>query len=119
LTAPDSNATHDLYTRLMSISQEAHTARLFSAAYHALAAALHCARTLPQDGPLEEVAAAAEHQLSVIDNVAPDYEHSTRSAAARGHDNIFTLLARQARTVLEMRKTERKRDEWSQGLRNG
>jgi hypothetical protein len=32
-----------------------------------------------------------------IDREAAHYEHSTASATARGHESIFSLLARQAR----------------------
>jgi hypothetical protein len=108
----DQETIHDLYTRLLSVNADAHAAGLYNASYHALAAAMHCARLLPSDEPLEHVGAIAREQLAAIDKLAPNYEHSTASSANRGHDNIFALLARQTRTVLEMRKADRQRDAW-------
>ena len=108
-----------LYEQLVALSQNAFAARLFSTAYHALAAALHCARVLPDDAPLERIGVLAEQQLAGIDSQDPDYEHSSTAAARRGHENIFTLLARQARAIVEMRRTDRKRSEWEQLTREG
>jgi hypothetical protein len=108
----DPSTLQDLYTRLLMVNADAHAAGLYNASYHALAAAMHCARALPDDEPLEHVGAIAREQLAAIDSLAPDYEHSTRSSASRGHDNIFALLARQTHAVLEMRKADRQREAW-------
>jgi predicted membrane-bound spermidine synthase len=108
----DPATTQTLYNQLLGLSREAFAAGLYNAAYHALAAAMHCARVLPDDDALEAVAALAQQQLAAIDQHAPNYEHSSAAAAQRGHDNIFALLARQCHTLLEMRHTDRKRAEW-------
>jgi hypothetical protein len=108
-----------LYEQLVTLSQDAFAAQLYNTSYHALAAALHCARVLPDDATLERIGALAEQQLAVIDNQDPDYEHSSAAAARRGHDNIFSLLARQSRAIVEMRRTDRKRSEWEQLTREG
>lgn len=105
------SASRDLYERLMAIGREAFDAELFSAAYHALAAAMHCARTLPEDEALETVSREAFRQLKHIDAHAPAYEHSTQAARDRGHESIFSMLGRQAQTMVDIRRNERRREE--------
>lgn len=99
-----------LYERLMAVSREAFSARLFNVAYHALTAALHCARTLPTDDALHEVERVATEQLAWIDQNAPEYEHSTQSAAQRNHESIFLVLAHQAARTVQTREFNRRRE---------
>ena len=47
----------------------------------------------PSIGPYRHTGA---EQLAWIDANAPAYEHSTHSAALRGHASIYAMLARQA-----------------------
>jgi hypothetical protein len=89
-----------LFERLVPLAQEAFDARHYSTAYHLLAAALHEAADEPQH--CATVQRLAEEQLAEIDAAHPAYEHSSRSAATRGHVSIFALLARQAYTKLVM-----------------
>lgn len=95
-----------LFEKLVVLDQEAFSAGHYSVAYHLLAAALHCA---VDDNNLQNLARvstmAAEH-LVWIDANAPDYEHSTISATARGHGSIYSMLARQAqgKTLILNRK---------------
>lgn len=115
----DAARIQTFYEQLVALSQSTFEAQLYSAAYHALASALQCARALPDDAALERVSVLAQQQLAVIDRVAPGYEHSSAAAARRGHDNIFALLSRQAHTLVEMRRTDRKRAEWERLARAG
>ncbi len=94
--------TRGLYERLMRVNEEAFAAGLYNAAYHALAAALHCARELKDDAALRRVENRARQQLTWIDANAPGYEHSSESASSRGHKSIFEQLAAQAATQLEI-----------------
>jgi hypothetical protein len=105
---PSAADVQELYDRSMSVSAEAFAAGLYNVAYHALASASHCARLLPDDERLARVARTATQQIAEIDQVAPEYEHSTQSAAARGHHNIFTLLAKQATTLIDERNVKRR-----------
>lgn len=96
----------NLFEKLLKLDHDAFTTGHYSVAYHLLAAALHCA---VDDNNLENLARvntmAAEH-LAWIDANAPEYEHSTLSAAARGHGSIYAMLARQAqgKTLILNRK---------------
>jgi hypothetical protein len=93
----------------MTINRDAFAEGLFNVAYHALMAALYCARLLPSEEPMREVERIAAEQLIWIDQNAPDYEHSTLSAAARKHDSIFLVLARQAEMSIKTREISQRR----------
>ncbi len=99
----------DLYDRLIVINEEQFNARLFNAAYHALASAMHCANQLDQDDLLINISQIANKQIAWIDENYPDYEHSTRSAARRKLPSIYKALAIQAETRLAMRQENRRR----------
>ena len=99
-----------LYDRLMQTNREAFDGGFYSVAYHSLAAALQCARAMPDDQKLERIAEVATEQLVWIDQHAPDYEHSTPSAAQRGHKSIYFLLAGQARMTRQTRQVNRARE---------
>ena len=92
----------DLYERLLAASREAQAAGHYGAAYHALAAALHLAQDAGDEQRLADVEALATDSLAFIDRCAPEYEHSTRSAAERGHPGIFMQLAQQAHARRQM-----------------
>ncbi len=92
----------DMYERLMAVNQQAFEAGLFNVAYHALAAALYCARQLPDNQGLHAVERVAREQLAWIDQNAPGYEHSSESAAQRNHESIFLALARQAAASVQI-----------------
>jgi hypothetical protein len=87
----------NLSERLLAVNEEAFGLRQYNTAYHALAAALHCARYEMDEAVLAEVARRAAAQLKEIDSADPAYEHSTATAHRRGHESIFHLLERQAR----------------------
>jgi hypothetical protein len=88
-----------VFDRLLTLNHEAFAAGRYNAAYHALAAALHVAHALQDTEGLARVERLVGEQLVWIDDMAPEYEHSTPSAATRGHHSIFTLLAHQAQAM--------------------
>ncbi|HJQ68299.1 MAG TPA: hypothetical protein VKA70_04980 [Blastocatellia bacterium] len=92
------NTAGNLFERLMALADEAFANKLFSVAYHALAAAYHCAVASNSEHQLSVVERAALEQLRWIDANAPDYEHSTASASKRNHTSIFVILSQQAAT---------------------
>ena len=105
-----------LFERLMVLSHEAFDATHYSTAYHVLAAALHEASTRPGTHQLALVQRSAEAQLVGIDRDAPSYHHSTPSAAVRGRQSIFTLLAHQAHTKIQMEHLSHRRTSRSPDL---
>jgi hypothetical protein len=84
------------FERIMALHHETFQDAHYSAAYHILAAALHCADDSHDSRQLALVGTIATEQLAWIDANAPAYEHSTQSAARRGHASIYAMLARQA-----------------------
>ena len=74
----------DLYDRFLNLSREAFAAGNFSAAFHGLAAALHCAETLRDVDRLQIIAEEAERQLGVIDAEHPHHRIGSAAAARRG-----------------------------------
>ncbi len=110
----------NMYGRLVSISTEAFAARSYETSYHALAAALHCARDAGNEELISDAGRRAQEQNAWID--ANDSEHSlsTESARARGHESLFSSLGKQARTVLLLVKSERlTKPEQSNGKKRG
>ena len=95
-----------MFQRLMALNHEAFDAGYYNTAYHALAAALHVAYAHQDAEGLARVERLAGEQLAVIDTTDPEYEHSTQAAEARGHQSIFTMLARQAHAMLRMLSDE-------------
>ncbi len=95
---------HDLYDRFLILNKEAFDARLFSAAYHALASALECAANIESDEPLLQISRLALEQLDWIDHNDPDYKHSSLSSSRRRQESIFYLLSRQAEARLAIRQ---------------
>jgi hypothetical protein len=88
--------TSTIFQRLMTLNREAFDAGHYHTAYHTLPAALYEAQEQQAAQDLATIQRVAEEQLAWIDHTAPAYEHSTPSAAARGHTSIFAMLARQA-----------------------
>jgi hypothetical protein len=86
----------DLFKQLIAVAGEAFAGRHFSVAYHALAAAYHCASDNNDESQLSLVERVALEHLRWIDANVPAYEHSTKSAAGRNHMSIFFLLSQQA-----------------------
>src|SRR5262245_36243034 len=95
-----------MFERCIVLNREAFDAGHYNTAYHTLAAALHEAHEQQDADPLCRVQQVAEEQIAWLDRVAPAYEHSTPSAAARGHISIFTMLAHQAHARVLMLQEE-------------
>jgi hypothetical protein len=95
-------ATTDLYERLLALNREAFAAGSYEVAYHALAAAMHCAIELEAPELLSDVAQRASEQMTWIDEHVPEHTLSTRSAGQRGNTSVYGLLARQATTHAHM-----------------
>ena len=97
-----SDNSNDMYTQLMALSQRAFSGGQFAVAYHALAAATHCAIDLQDEEQLLEVERVAYEQIQWIDSYAPTDMLSTLSSKSRHTHNLWTSLANQARTRRRM-----------------
>jgi hypothetical protein len=95
-TVDRSAASETLCDRLLDINAEALAFGQFNVPYHALAAAVHCAKDAQDEARLLELSRRARNQIQEIDRRSPGYEHSTVSAGARDHDSIWEHLERQA-----------------------
>ena len=92
----DKSSLKDVYSRLIQINQETFDGAQYDIAYHALSGALHCAASLKDVNYLVEVERLADKELAWIDAHNPEYEHSTRSSAGRGHRSIYRTLTTMA-----------------------
>jgi hypothetical protein len=93
----------DTFEQLLGISRQALALSRFNTVYHALAAALHWAKSEEDDERLSVVARHSHEVLQWIDRHAPDYEHSTASSKRRhAIPSIFATLAHQADTAARM-----------------
>ncbi len=88
----------ETFHQIIALNAAAFEGRHFDTAYHLLAAALHWARDFSQVEWLSQVEDIANEQLAWIDQNAPAYHHSTRSAEKGGNPGIFRQLARQCHT---------------------
>jgi len=105
---PDSGTAENLYQQLLAINAQAFQAHLFDAAYHALMAALECAKEMGSDEPLKNISQIAREQNAWIDRNHPEYGHSTQAAAQHNlPESILSRLAEQAEAILTMRKYKR------------
>jgi hypothetical protein len=87
---------NELYDHLMDLNRSAFAAGEYDVAYHVMMAALHCAESLEDASAVERIEHLAIEQLESIDARAPSYEHSSASAAQRGHVSIYRMAATQA-----------------------
>jgi hypothetical protein len=83
----------------------------FEAAYHALAAAMHCADRLRDGDLLADVQQLAEEQGQWIDTHAQDHRLASQSATTAGHPSIFALAAKYAQSMLLRLKMEEQAQE--------
>jgi hypothetical protein len=84
------------YQSLLAINGEAFAGAHYEVAYHALAAALHCAVDESDRERMRDVQAIAGRQRDWIDQFRPEHRLSTASARARGQQSMFAMLERQA-----------------------
>src|SRR4051812_41801496 len=90
----------EMYQQFIDQNVQAFAGRQFEIAYHALAAALHCAESLQDGRLLSDVERSAGEQDRWIEDNAPFHRVSPAQAKARGNDSIFSSLARQAHVIL-------------------
>lgn len=88
-----------LYPQLLMHSRDAFANGLYAAAYYALAAALHCAETIGDAAHLAEVEVVAGEQIGWLDTHIPTHHLATAASAARGTQNVWAGLARQAHNL--------------------
>ena len=86
-----------LYDHLLELNGTAFAGGEYDVAYHIMMAALHCGEALADAPAVERIERLAIEQLESIDANAPQYEHSTASAARRGNVSIYRMAATQAR----------------------
>jgi hypothetical protein len=93
MTAPGSN--QEIYDQLMRINEQAFGQGYYEVAYHALAAALHCALLMKGQALLTALEQRAREQRDWIDTAASGHALSSQSAALHGHVSIYTSLLKQ------------------------
>jgi hypothetical protein len=91
-------SNQELYDQLLQINDKAFEEGNYEAAYHALAAALHCAIPLQEGALLRELEARAREQRDWIDTQAADHALSAQSAAVHGHRSSYASLVMQIET---------------------
>src|SRR5262245_7187972 len=100
------------FNRLMVLNRAFCTSGHYYIASCILAAALHEALEREDPEALLSVQQSTEDQISLIDRMAPHFEDSTLSAAARGQVSMFALLAHQAqahRQLIDAQRRQHKR----------
>ncbi len=94
LMTPPSNH-QEMYAQLMNINEQAFGQGHYEVAYHALAAAFHCALLLKGQALLIALEQRAREQRDGIDTAAADHALSSQSAALHGHVGVYTSLLKQ------------------------
>lgn len=107
-------STHDapaqLYQQFIALSRQACAAGQYAVAFHALAAALHCAIDAGDVRQVRELETIAEEQIDWIDTHPTSYRLGTLSTTGRGGHDLWMTLALQAtsyRHMLEGRPREK------------
>lgn len=85
-----------IYSELLQLNRQLFEGGEIPIAYHALAAALHCAEALEDVDRLGEVSSLAKQQGDWLDKKDPQSRFSNKSASARGNTGIFASAAHQA-----------------------
>ena len=88
-----------LYDSFLAEQDTARGVGVIEAAYHTLAAALHCAEALGDEARVERVKTLADRIRFGIDRDNPDHCLATASAALRGQTSVFASLAGQAESI--------------------
>ncbi len=88
-----------MFDQLMDINKEAFEQEHYEVAYHALAAALHCAILLEEkQAALTILEQRACEQRDWIDAAASHHPLSSQSAVLHGHRSVYATLVRQIQT---------------------
>jgi hypothetical protein len=98
----------DSYEQLMTVSQKVLQSGHCEAAFHALQAALHCAKALKDEQCLIAVQREAERQHDFINNRSPAHRMSTRSAQQRAGTDLYEILIRQSSVHINRIQHERR-----------
>ena len=91
-------SSKEMYNQLMDINKEAFEQEHYEVAYHALAAALHCALLLEKQAVLIALEQRAREQRDWIDASASQHPLSSQSASLHGHMSVYTSLLKQIQT---------------------
>ena len=91
-------SNQEMYDQLMEINKEALGQGHYEVAYHALAAALHCALLLQGQAVLTTLEQRASEQRDWIDTAASGHPLSSQSAALHGHVSVYTSLVKHIQT---------------------
>ncbi len=103
VTVSDPSEAVDLFNLLISASRKALATAHFEAAYHALAAALHCAQDMKDANRLDEVAKEARLQLQHVNTIASTNTMSSFAAAERPSGvDLYDTLAHTASARAQM-----------------
>lgn len=93
----ESKEASNLYAVLLGASQHAIENGHFETAYHALMSALHLATDMERADYLDNIQEIALIQLTYINQHTPKNEVSTAVFKGRHRQNIYTILAQQAK----------------------
>ncbi len=97
------NEAADLFDLLLAASRQALATAHFEAAYHALAAALHCAQDMKDADRLDDVAREAQQQLQHVNSAAKANVMSSFAAAERPSGvDLYDTLAHTAAVRAKM-----------------
>jgi len=114
---PSGRQAAELFGALVELHHECMSAGSPEAAYHALAAALHCAESASLVSGIRTVITLADSRQGELDTQMPPHILSTRLAASRGTVPLFTSLARTAQAVGARLAAERARSQSAQRQR--
>ena len=110
----------EIYSSLLADCHALWAAGIETAAYHALAGALHCAEELNDESRVKQVRIEAERFRTSLDRERPGHRLATASAADRGQLSLFVTLAGQADAIIARLHGTRAIDHArSKRLRNG
>ena len=88
-----------LYDSFLADHDTARRAGIMESAYHALAAALHCAAELADEARVERIKTLADRLRCSIDLNCPEHHLGTAAAMQRGQVSLFASLAGQAEAI--------------------
>jgi hypothetical protein len=100
------NETSNIFEQLLTINETLFESKQYEAAYHILAAALHCARDERNADYLLSTSKIANQQGHWLDDNVPNHPLGTQAAVGRGGTNLYLMLCHQAETHAHIIDTE-------------
>jgi hypothetical protein len=88
-----------IYDSLLADADASWDLGLAEVAYHALAAALHCAEALKDESRVKHIKAEADRLRTHVDLDQPPHRLATASARERGQLSVFATLVGQADAI--------------------